>query len=143
VSAVYLVAWKYRKNDRLVVYKHPLNLSMLAGHLIDGITSYVSIYDPLQMGLPSYIEKHPASNSLMEAWPPLFPIVKFILIILVIYVFDVLYKKELERYSRLVNLLKIGIFILGVSPGRRKLHQSKNTVEVREAPYDLRRGKMP
>ncbi len=121
VSAVYLVAWKCRKSDRLVVYKNPLNLSMLAGHLIDGITSYVSIYDPLQMGLPSYIEKHPASNSLMEAWPPLFPIVKFLLIILVVYVFDVLYKKELERYSRLVNLLKIGIFILGVSPGLRDL----------------------
>jgi uncharacterized membrane protein len=94
---------------------------MLAGHLIDGITSYVSIYDPLQMGLPSYIEKHPASNSLMELWPPLFPLVKFVLIILVIYVFDILYKKELERYSRLVNLLKIGIFILGVSPGLRDL----------------------
>jgi uncharacterized membrane protein len=57
----------------------------------------------------------------MELWPPLFPIVKFILIILVIYVFDILYKKELERYSRLVNLLKIGIFILGVSPGLRDL----------------------
>jgi uncharacterized membrane protein len=94
---------------------------MLAGHMIDGITSYVSIYDPLQMGLPSYVEKHPASNSLMEVWPPLFPIVKFILIILVIYVFDVMYKKELGRYSRLVNLLKIGIFILGVSPGLRDL----------------------
>lgn len=121
VSAVFLIAWMYRKHDRVVVYKNPLNLSMLAGHLIDGITSYVSIYDPLQMGLPSYIEKHPASNSLMEAWPPLFPIVKFLLIILVIYVFDILYKKELERYSRLVNLLKIGIFILGVSPGLRDL----------------------
>ena len=121
VSFVYLIGWKFRKNDRLVVYTLPLNLSMLAGHLIDGITSYVSIYDPLQMGLPSYIEKHPASNSLMEAWPPLFPIVKFLLIILVIYVFDVFYKKELERYSRFVNLLKIGIFILGVSPGLRDL----------------------
>ena len=121
VSIVFLVAWKFRKNDRISVYKKPLNLSMLAGHLIDGITSYISIYDPLQMGLPSYIEKHPASNSLMEAWPPLFPIVKFLLIILVIYVFDILYKKELERYSRFVNLLKIGIFILGVSPGLRDL----------------------
>ena len=121
ILAVYLIAWRFRKNERLAVYKRPLNLSMLAGHLIDGITSYVSIYDPLQMGLPSYIEKHPASNSLMEAWPPLFPIVKFLLIILVIYVFDVLYKKELERYSRFVNLLKIGIFILGVSPGLRDL----------------------
>jgi uncharacterized membrane protein len=121
VSMVYLIAWKYRKNDRVEVYKHPLNLSMLTGHLIDGITSYVSIYDPLMMGLPSYIEKHPASNGLMEIWPPLFPIVKFFLIILVIYVFDILYKKELERYSRFVNLLKIGILILGVSPGLRDL----------------------
>jgi uncharacterized membrane protein len=121
VSAVYLVAWRYRTYDSISVYKHPLNLSMLAGHLIDGITSYVSIYDPLHMGLPSYVEKHPASNTLMEVWPPLFPIVKFLLIILVIYVFDVIYKKELGRYSRLVNLLKIGIFILGVSPGLRDL----------------------
>jgi uncharacterized membrane protein len=40
---------------------------------------------------------------------------------MVIYVFDVLYKKELGRYSRLANLLKIGIFILGVSPGLRDL----------------------
>ncbi len=121
VSTVYLVAWRYRTHDSVSAYKHPLNLSMLAGHLIDGITSYVSIYDPLQMGLPSYVEKHPASISLMEVWPPLFPIVKFLLIILVIYVFDVVYKKELERYSRLVNLLKIGIFILGISPGLRDL----------------------
>jgi len=121
VFLVYLVAWIYRKHDTLRVYKEPLNLSMLAGHLIDGITSYVSIYDPLSMGLPSYIEKHPASNSLMELWPPLFPIVKFLLIIMVIYVFDIAYKKELTKYSRLVNLLKIGIFILGISPGLRDL----------------------
>jgi uncharacterized membrane protein len=121
VFLVYLVAWIYRKHDTLRVYKEPLNLSMLAGHLIDGITSYVSIYDPLSMGLPSYIEKHPASNSLMELWPPLFPVVKFLLIIMVIYVFDIAYKKELTKYSRLVNLLKIGIFILGISPGLRDL----------------------
>ena len=121
ITIVYLIAWIYQKHETIVVYKNPLNLSMLAGHLIDGITSYVSIYDPLSMGLPSYVEKHPASNGLMELWPPLFPIVKFLLIIMVIYVFDVVYKKELGKYSRLVNLLKIGIFILGVSPGIRDL----------------------
>jgi len=121
VMAVYLVARVFRKHENAAVYKNPLNLSMLAGHLIDGITSYVSIYDPLRMGLPSYIEKHPASNGLMELWPPLFPIVKFLLIIMVIYVFDIVYKNELQNYSRLVNLLKIGIFILGVSPGLRDL----------------------
>ena len=121
VLLVYLITWVYRKHETIVMYKNPLNLSMLAGHLIDGITSYISIYDPLSMGLPSYVEKHPASNGLMELWPPLFPIVKFLLIIMVIYVFDVVYKKELGKYSRLVNLLKIGIFILGVSPGLRDL----------------------
>jgi uncharacterized membrane protein len=121
ITTVYLFAWVYRKHEAIAVYKKPLNLSMLAGHLIDGITSYVSIYDPLRMGLPSYVEKHPASNGLMELWPPLFPLVKFLLIIVVIYVFDVVYKNELEKYSRLVNLLKIGIFILGVSPGLRDL----------------------
>ena len=121
VFLVYLIAWVYRKHDTLGVYKNPLNLSMLTGHLIDGITSYISIYDPLSMGLPSYIEKHPASDSLMGLWPPLFPIVKFLLIIMVVYVFDIAYKKELTKYSRLINLLKIGIFILGISPGLRDL----------------------
>jgi len=121
IFLVYLIAWIFRKHDTIRVYKEPLNLSMLAGHLIDGITSYVSIYDPLNMGLPSYIEKHPASNSLMVLWPPLFPIVKFLLIITVIYVFDIAYKKDLIKYSRLVNLLKIGILILGIAPGLRDL----------------------
>jgi uncharacterized membrane protein len=94
---------------------------MIGGHLLDGITSYVSIYDPLNMGLPNYIEKHPASDFIMDLWPPLFPIIKFLLIILVIYVFDVIYKDELIEYERLINLLKIGIFILGFAPGLRDL----------------------
>jgi uncharacterized membrane protein len=121
VSLVFFFAYGFRKNEAVAVYKKPLNLSMLGGHLIDGLTSWISIYDPFHMGLPSYIEKHPASNLLLETWPPLFPIIKFLLIILVIYVFDVLYKKELVHYTRLVNLIKIGIFILGVSPGLRDL----------------------
>lgn len=121
VTMVLLFASSYKKNENIASYKKPLNIAMLSGHLIDGLTSWISIYDPFHMGLPSYMEKHPASNLLLQTWPPLFPIVKFLLIILVIYVFDILYKKELVRYSRLVNLIKIGIFILGVSPGLRDL----------------------
>jgi uncharacterized membrane protein len=121
VTLVFFFAFRFRKNEAIAVYKKPLNLSMLGGHLIDGLTSWISIYDPFRMGLPSYMEKHPASNLLLQIWPPLFPIVKFLLIILVIYVFDVLYAKELTRYARLVNLIKIGIFILGISPGLRDL----------------------
>ncbi|MFW6120442.1 MAG: DUF63 family protein [Petrotogales bacterium] len=117
-ALVYLISRKYEK---IAVYKEPLNLSIMVGHLVDGFTSYVSIYDPLKMGLPLYIEKHPASNILMEIWPPLFPIVKFLLIVFVIYIFDILYKEELKNYRTLVNLLKIGVLILGLSPGLRDL----------------------
>jgi uncharacterized membrane protein len=120
VGLVYLIAYIYRKKENIAFYKNPLNLAMLSGHLIDGITSYISIKDPFLMGL-SYAEKHPASNALLNIWGPLFPIVKFILIIIVIYVFDIMFKEELKNHLTLVNLLKIGILILGFSPGLRDL----------------------
>ncbi|MDH7506702.1 MAG: DUF63 family protein [Candidatus Thermoplasmatota archaeon] len=120
VGLVYLIGFVFKNNEKIVVYKNPLNLAMITGHLLDGITSFVSIKDPLNMGL-MYSEKHPASNVLLDVWGPLFPIVKFLLIIFVIFVFDILYKEELKNNLRLVNLLKIGILILGFSPGLRDL----------------------
>jgi uncharacterized membrane protein len=121
ITLVYLISRRYNKNEKITVYKNPLNLSIIAGHMIDGLTSYVSIYDPLNMGIPQYLEKHPASDILMDVWPPLFPIVKFTLIIFVIYIFDILYKDELKNHLSLVNLIKIGVLILGLSPGLRDL----------------------
>jgi len=120
VGLVYLVAYLYRHKESIAVYKNPLNLAILTGHLMDGIVSYISIKDPFLMGL-SYSEKHPASNVLLEIWGPLFPIAKFVLVIVVIYVFDILYKEDLKDHLTLVNLLKIGILILGFSPGLRDL----------------------
>jgi len=120
IALVCLFVRFFKENEKLAVYKNPLNLTMLAGHLIDGFTSYISIKDPFSMGL-HYAEKHPASNLLLEIWGPLFPIVKFVLIIIVIYVFDVYFKEELKNHLTLVNLLKIGILILGFSPGLRDL----------------------
>jgi uncharacterized membrane protein len=120
IGIVYFVAYIFKDKEKISVYKNPLNLAMISGHLIDGITSYISIKDPFSMGL-SYAEKHPASDVLLNIWGPLFPIVKFVLIIIVIYVFDVLFKEDLKNYFTLVNLLKIGILILGFSPGLRDL----------------------
>jgi uncharacterized membrane protein len=99
------------------IYREPFNLSLIAGHTIDGLTSYISIYDPFNVGLPGYEEKHPASNILMEMWPPLFPIVKLVLIILIIYILH----KYIKGESNLINLLKICILVLGLSPGLRDL----------------------
>ena len=121
-SLVYVFA-KYGQSfwKELSYFSKPFNLSMIFGHQLDGIASYISIYDPFKMGLPTYIEKHPASDILLQIWPPLFPIVKFLLIIGIIYVIDILYKEELESQKIFVNLLKIGIFILGFAPGLRDL----------------------
>jgi uncharacterized membrane protein len=118
---VYLVAFSFRGKEIFQPYRNSLNLAMLAGHLLDGFTSWISIYDPFNMDIVGYYEKHPASNLIMEIWPPLFPIVKFLLIIGVIYVFDILYKDDLKQYRSLIILLKIGIFILGFAPGLRDL----------------------
>jgi uncharacterized membrane protein len=120
VGLVFLFAYLFRNNEKISVYKNPLNLAMLFGHLIDGLASYISIKDPFSMGL-LYSEKHPASHALLEIWGPLFPIVKFILIIIIIYIFDILFKDELKNHITLINLLKIGILILGFSPGLRDL----------------------
>lgn len=112
---------KFKDNKFIIPFREPLNLSMICGHLIDGLVSYISIYDPFNMGLPSYSELHPASNLLMNLWPPLFPIVKFILIVAIILLLDIAYAENNEGYRNLINLLKIGIFILGFAPGTRDL----------------------
>jgi uncharacterized membrane protein len=121
IFSVFLISKLLKKYQFFHIFSKPLNLAMISGHMIDGISSYISIYDPLKMGLPSYYEKHPASDFIMDIWPPLFPIIKFALIIIVIILFDIIYKKDFEKYPRLVNLLKIGIFILGFAPGLRDL----------------------
>jgi uncharacterized membrane protein len=124
VTAVTTTVWaigRHYRHTTLKAYTDPLNLSMLAGHTLDGFSSYISIYDPLHLGLPPYLEKHPASNTLLTIWPPLYPIIKILLILLIIYLFDIAYKNETIRYTRLINLLKIGILILGLSPGLRDL----------------------
>ena len=121
ILGVYFFARYFKKNKDIRVFSEPLNLAMIMGHMVDGITSYVSIYDPLNMGLPLYSEKHPASDILMQIWPPLFPIVKFLLIVIIIYVLDILYKEELKNYRQFVNILKIVVFILGFAPGFRDL----------------------
>jgi uncharacterized membrane protein len=120
IGLIYLIVYIFRNKEKIAVYKNPLNLTMISGHLIDGLTSYISIKDPFSMGL-HYAEKHPASSFLLEVWGPLFPIVKLILIIVVIFIFDICYKEELKNYLTLVNLIKIGILILGFSPGLRDL----------------------
>lgn len=118
---VYLIS-RYIHLENLKPYRNPLNLSMLFGHALDGFVSYVSIYDPFHMGIPLYGEKHPVSFFLMDiSGGILFPLVKIALILVIIYLLDVYYSKEMKEHSSFINFMKIGIFILGFAPGLRDL----------------------
>lgn len=118
---VWLIA-RFSKKKNAEPYTKPLNLAMVFGHMLDGLTSYFSIYDPLNMGIPVYMEKHPLPFFLMNSSRGLlFPLLKFVLIMLIIYILDILYRSELKDHRRFVNLLKISVFILGTAPGTRNI----------------------
>ncbi|RLF26227.1 MAG: hypothetical protein DRN01_05180 [Thermoplasmata archaeon] len=122
VFLTWFVAKFSKKKNVVEPYTKPLNLAMLFGHMTDGLTSYFSIYDPLGMGIPVYGEKHPIPLFLMDlSGGLLFPVLKFVLIILIIYLLDVIYKEDLKDHEMFVNLLKIGVFILGIAPGSRDI----------------------
>jgi uncharacterized membrane protein len=121
VCCVYGVAVTWKKNSKIAIFKDPLNLSMIFGQLLDGFTSFISIKNPLGFSDLQYSEKHFLSNGILDIWGPLYPLLKFIFIILVIYLVDVFYKKDLKKHSELVIIFKIVILLLGFSPGLRDI----------------------
>ncbi len=119
ITVLFYLLSRYSKKLRF--FSEHLNLAMLFGHSLDGFTSYISIYDPFNIGIPLYGEKHPVSFFFMDVSSGiLFPIVKVVLIVLVILVLEDIKRKEKE-YIKVINLIKIAIFILGFSPGLRDL----------------------
>jgi len=121
VWCVYGIAVTWKKNSKIAIFKDPLNLSMIFGQLLDGFTSFISIKNPLGFSDLQYSEKHFLSTGILDIWGPLYPLLKFIFIILVIYLVDVFYKKDLKKYSELVIIFKIVILLLGFSPGLRDI----------------------
>ena len=117
---VYIFSYLTKKKN-LKPYRDPVNLLMIFGHMLDGLTSWFSLKDPLGLGLPLYGEKHPIPNLLMSIWGPLYPITKFILIVMIIYLIDVYYKDEFKKAPLVAGLLKICIIILGFAPGTRDI----------------------
>jgi uncharacterized membrane protein len=98
-----------------------INLFLLFGHMLDGWASYVAVKDPFNLGL-IYGEKHPLPQFLMNNIHGLsYPLVKLVMVLIVIYLIDTVFKQELEKYFNLGNLLKLSILILGFAPGFRDI----------------------
>lgn len=131
VLGVFAAGWVGRRKDaRLAAYAVPLNLGLVYGHMLDGFASFIAICSNAAgsctgavlfgLSLPSYGEKHPVSNALLglgNGW--VFPVIKLALVVAIIWVLDVEYKKDLEREQNLSGLVKMAILVLGLAPGLR------------------------
>jgi uncharacterized membrane protein len=119
-----------RLRPKLAAYALPLNLGLVYGHMLDGFASFIAICSGSPPGcsgasvfgldLPSYGEKHPVSNLLLQVgngWA--FPLIKLLLVLAIIYVLDVEYRKDLEKEPNLGGLIKMAILVLGLAPGLR------------------------
>jgi uncharacterized membrane protein len=119
-----------RFDPRLAAYAVALNLGLLYGHMLDGFASFIAICSNPRgacsgasvfgLDLPSYGEKHPVSNALLglgNGW--VFPAIKLVLVLVIIWVLDVEYRKDLEKEPNLAGLVKMAILVLGLAPGLR------------------------
>lgn len=116
-----------RARDGVLLYLGGLNLALVFGHALDAFATWIALLDPLRMDLPSYAEKHPFSDFLLQigAGTPFaglgFPVAKLTMIVIVIWILDREFKEESAGDRELVGLIKMAIFVLGFAPGLRDL----------------------
>ena len=91
-----------------------LNVLLIFGHMLDGMTTYFAVVNPLHWSI-TYGEKHPLPDVLMKhAYGIGYPLLKLFVILGVIYVID-------DLKENLKNIIKFFVLFLGLSPGLRDL----------------------
>ncbi len=98
----------------IVLLADKLNNLLLFGHMLDAMTTYFAVVDPLHFGI-SYGEKHPLPDFLMKNFYGIgYPMLKLFVVIAIIYVID-------DLKINLKNTIKFFVLFLGLSPGLRDL----------------------
>jgi uncharacterized membrane protein len=121
-----------RRPHVFLLFAAGINLALVVGHMIDGLSTWVALEDPLGFGIPPYSEKHPFSEFLLRYWNGfLFPAAKLLMVLVVAWLMDrqVQAQKDAGQASarsladeaNLVGLVKMAIFVLGFAPGLRDL----------------------
>lgn len=102
---------------RLSALSSPINTLMFFAHFLDGSATYRGI------DLYGYSEKHVLPTALIDltGTASIMLLLKFMLVLLLVYLIDILFNEELGRYPGLDNVMKFAIIFLGLSPGVRDL----------------------
>jgi uncharacterized membrane protein len=103
------------KFDILKPYLLPINIFLFFGHFLDGFATFIAI------DFYEYGEKHVLPSLMIDIFgtAAVMIVLKLFLILAVIYVIDILFKKDLKTSPTLVGLVKICVLILGLAPGIR------------------------
>jgi uncharacterized membrane protein len=93
----------------------PVSLMMFASHFLDGAATYRGI------DLYAYSEKHVLPSFLVDITGSAVELllVKFLAILAIIIVIDVLFREELKGHPGLGNVIKFVVVFLGLAPGTR------------------------
>ena len=104
-----------RKNKKLGVFTRPVALLIIFGHFLDASATSIGI------DIGPYSEKHVLPKFMigLTGTPYVMFLLKLPLVLLVIFALDIWYKKDFEENRNLLNLVKMGIIILGLAPGLR------------------------
>ena len=108
---------KVAKDWRPALLAAPLNLLMFFGHFLDGAATYRGI------DLYGYAEKHVVPVFLIN-WSgtaATLLLFKFLVVLALILVLDILFKEDLAKYPYLGNIVKFGVVFLGLAPGVRDM----------------------
>jgi len=104
-----------RNNDKLKVFFKPLSFLIIFGHMMDATATYMGIE------FFGYYEKHALPHFLigLTGTALVMYLLKIPLVILAIYILDIAYRDDFRENPDLMNLVKMGIIILGLAPGLR------------------------
>lgn len=116
LTAMILVAGKVAPKW-LGVLAIPTSLLMFLAHFLDGAATYRGI------DLYGYAEKHVLPTALIDfaGTGAVMLLLKFLLVLVIILLIDVLFKKDLQDYPGLGNIMKFAVIFLGMAPGTRDL----------------------
>ncbi len=115
ITALVYSADRLLKSDKISVLAMPVNLVMFFSHFLDGAATYrgIDVY--------GYGEKHVLPTLLIDltGTAASMLLLKFVMVLFLVYLIDVLFKEELARAVPLGNVMKFAVIFLGLAPGTR------------------------